>query len=83
MEEVVKVTELKDRADKYDVKLGDLNLYLKPHLFIMDGIIAMEGNGPASGDPVFMKTILVSKDPFALDSVFASTKYKTYIFRMW
>lgn len=150
MEEVVKVTELKDRADKYDVKLGDfdnyqtvnnpdgytakkfilckgvvdadaiisiskmkthalenitgavknqygcifsnrkslghakypnsnifakmlvdLNLYLKPRLFIMDGIIAMEGNGPASGDPVFMKTILVSKDPVALDSVFA------------
>lgn len=150
MQEVVKVTGLKDRADKYDVKLGDfdnyetvnnpdgniakkfvlckgvvdagaiisvskmkthalenitgavknqygcifsnrkslghakypnsnifakmlvdLNLYLKPRLFIMDGIIAMEGNGPASGDPVFMKTILVSKDPVALDSVFA------------
>ena len=51
--------------------LIDLNLYLKPRLFIMDGIIAMEGNGPASGDPVFMKTILVSKDPVALDSVFA------------
>lgn len=150
MQEVVKVTGLKDRADKYDVKLGDfdnyqtvnnpdgyiakkfvlckgvvdadaiisvskmkthalenitgavknqygcifsnrkslghakypnsnifakmlidLNLYLKPRLYIMDGIIAMEGNGPASGDPVFMKTILVSKDPVALDSVFA------------
>lgn len=150
MQEVVKVTGLKDRADKYDVELGDfdnyqtvnnpdgyiakkfilckgvvdadaiisvskmkthalenitgavknqygcifsnrkslghakypnsnifakmlidLNLYLKPRLYIMDGIIAMEGNGPASGDPVFMKTILVSKDPVALDSVFA------------
>ena len=51
--------------------LIDLNLYLKPRLYIMDGIIAMEGNGPASGDPVFMKTILISKDPIALDSVFA------------
>ena len=51
--------------------LIDLNLYLKPRLYIMDGIIAMEGNGPASGNPVFMKTILVSKDPVALDSVFA------------
>lgn len=150
MEEVVKTTQLKDRADKYNVELGDfndyetvnnpsgnvakkfslckgvinadaiisiskmkthalenitgavknqygcifsnkkslghakypnsnifakmlidLNLYLKPRLYIMDGIIAMEGNGPASGDPVFMKTILVSKDPVALDSVFA------------
>ena len=150
MEEVVKVTELKDRADKYNVQLGDfstystinnpnghvakkfdlckgvtdaeaivsvskmkthalenitgavknqygciysnkkalghakypssnsfaqflidLNLFLKPRLYIMDGIIAMEGNGPASGDPVLMKLILASKDPIALDSVFA------------
>ena len=150
MEEVVKTTELKDKADKYGVKLGDfdsfqivnnpsgnvakkfaickgvvdadaiislakmkthalenitgavknqygcvfanrkslghakypnssvfakmlvdLDLLLKPRLYIMDGIVAMEGNGPASGDPVFMKTILVSKDPVALDSVFA------------
>ena len=51
--------------------LVDLNLYLKPRLYIMDGIVAMEGNGPASGDPIFMKTILISKDPVALDSVFA------------
>ena len=46
-------------------------MFLKPRLFIMDGIVAMEGNGPASGDPVPMKVILVSKDPVALDSVFA------------
>lgn len=55
--------------------LVDLNLYLKPRLYIMDGIIAMEGNGPASGDPVLMKTILISKDPVALDSVFARLVY--------
>ena len=150
MEEIVKVTQLKDKADKYDVKLGDfdnyktvsnpnghvakkfslcngvidadaiisiskmkthalenitgaiknqygcifmnkkslghakypnssifaqmlidLNLYLKPRLYIMDGIIAMEGNGPASGNPVLMKTLFISKDPVALDSTFA------------
>ena len=51
--------------------LVDLNLFLKPRLFIMDGIIAMEGNGPASGDPIPMKVLLISKDPVALDSVFA------------
>lgn len=55
--------------------LVELNLFLKPRLYIMDGIIAMEGNGPASGDPVFMKTILVSKDPVALDSVFSRLIY--------
>lgn len=58
-------------SDIFAKMLVDLNKYIKPRLYIMDGIIAMEGNGPASGDPVFMKTILVSKDPVALDSVFA------------
>ena len=37
----------------------------------MDGITAMEGNGPGSGDPVAMNLILMSTDPVALDSVFA------------
>lgn len=55
--------------------LIDLNQLLKPRLYIMDGIIAMEGNGPASGDPIYMKTILVSKDPVALDSVFSRLIY--------
>ncbi|MDO5445582.1 MAG: DUF362 domain-containing protein [Eubacteriales bacterium] len=53
----------------------DLNLFLKPKLFVMDGIIAMEGNGPASGDPVPMSVILLSKDPVALDTVFARLVY--------
>lgn len=53
----------------------DLNLCLKPRLYIMDGIIAMEGNGPASGDPVPMNLILLSKDPVALDAVFARLVY--------
>jgi uncharacterized protein (DUF362 family)/ferredoxin len=45
-----------------------LNLFLKPRLFIMDGVLAMEGNGPRSGDPVKMGVLLVSTDPVALDS---------------
>ena len=36
----------------------------------MDGIIAMEGNGPTSGDPVPMNVLLFSRDPVALDAVF-------------
>ena len=39
-------------------------------LHIMDGITAMEGNGPASGTPVSMNVILVSSDPVAVDTVF-------------
>lgn len=52
--------------------LIDLNQCLKPRLAIMDGISAMEGNGPSSGTPIDMHMLLFSTDPVALDSVFAS-----------
>lgn len=51
--------------------LVDLNLMLKPRLFIMDGIIAMEGNGPASGTPIPMNCLILSDDPVAIDATFA------------
>jgi len=48
--------------------LVDLNLLLKPRLFIMDGIIAMEGNGPRNGNGRKMNLLLLSTDPVALDA---------------
>ncbi|MCL1849736.1 MAG: DUF362 domain-containing protein [Clostridiales bacterium] len=48
--------------------LIDLDMYLKPRLYIMDGIIAMEGNGPMNGDPKKMNVLLLSADPIALDA---------------
>jgi uncharacterized protein (DUF362 family)/NAD-dependent dihydropyrimidine dehydrogenase PreA subunit len=48
-----------------------LNRYLKPHLHIVDGLIAMEGNGPSDGMPVRMDTIIAGTDPFLLDMVCA------------
>ena len=62
-------------ADSFARMLVDLNQYVKPRLYIMDGIVAMEGNGPGSGDPVPMKVMLLSADPIALDSVFARLVY--------
>ena len=62
-------------ADSFARMLIDLNQYVKPRLYIMDGITAMEGNGPGSGDPVAMNVILMSTDPVALDSVFARLVY--------
>lgn len=50
--------------------LIDLNNYLDISLHIMDGILAMEGNGPRNGNPTKMNVILISKDPVALDTVF-------------
>jgi len=45
-----------------------LNLYIRPRLYIVDGIMAMEGNGPRNGDPVKLNVVLFSADPIALDA---------------
>lgn len=58
-------------ADSFARMLVDLNLLIRPRLCVMDGIVAMEGNGPTSGDPVPMNLLLMSADPVALDTVFA------------
>jgi uncharacterized protein (DUF362 family)/Pyruvate/2-oxoacid:ferredoxin oxidoreductase delta subunit len=48
--------------------LVDINSYIRPRLFIMDGIFAMEGNGPRGGNPKKMNILLFSTDPIALDA---------------
>ena len=48
--------------------LVDLNSYIHPRLYIMDGIMAMEGNGPRGGTPKKMNVILFATDPIALDA---------------
>jgi uncharacterized protein (DUF362 family)/Pyruvate/2-oxoacid:ferredoxin oxidoreductase delta subunit len=48
--------------------LVDVNLFKKPRLFIMDGIVGMDGNGPMNGDPIKMNVLLFSADPVALDA---------------
>lgn len=62
-------------ADSFARMLIDLNACVKPRLFIMDGVVAMEGNGPGSGEPVPMNVLLFSEDAVALDSVFARLVY--------
>ncbi len=50
--------------------LHDINNFINPRLYIMDGISAMEGNGPRSGNSIMMNTLLFSTDPVALDMIF-------------
>ncbi|MBQ6496457.1 MAG: DUF362 domain-containing protein [Firmicutes bacterium] len=57
-------------AETFAKMLADLNRIVIPRLHIMDGIMAMEGNGPGSGDPIPMNVILASTDPVALDTTF-------------
>jgi uncharacterized protein (DUF362 family)/ferredoxin len=58
------------RAEHFAAMLVDINRLLKPRLYVLDGIVAMEGNGPGSGTPRKMKVLLLSSDPVALDAVF-------------
>jgi uncharacterized protein (DUF362 family)/Pyruvate/2-oxoacid:ferredoxin oxidoreductase delta subunit len=58
-------------ADPYNfaAMLVDLNTLLKPRLYIMDAIMAMEGNGPRNGRPRKIGALLLSNDPIALDTI--------------
>ncbi len=58
------------RIEHFGAGLVDLAVRLKPRLHVMDGILAMEGNGPSGGSPRQMGVLLLSTDPLALDSVF-------------
>ena len=49
--------------------LVDLCSFLAPTISIMDGITAMEGNGPTGGSPRFVGLFGASKSPYALDAV--------------
>lgn len=57
--------------DPYDfaTMLVDLNTLIKPRLYIMDAVMAMEGNGPRSGNPRKLGVLLLSSDPIAVDAV--------------
>ncbi len=58
--------KLRDNTRFADMLL-DLSNYVAPRLSIMDAVLAMEGNGPGSGEPRRVGLILASTNPLALD----------------
>jgi uncharacterized protein (DUF362 family) len=54
------------KASFADMMLDILTI-VKPQLYILDGILGMQGQGPGSGDPVKMDLVLGSTDPVAMD----------------
>jgi uncharacterized protein (DUF362 family)/ferredoxin len=54
--------------DDFATMLVDLNTLIRPRLYIMDGIMAMEGNGPRNGRLKKLSVLLFSADPVALDA---------------
>ncbi len=47
--------------------LLDLNAYFKPRLYLVDAVVAMEGNGPTAGTPRPMGALLAGTNCHALD----------------
>ncbi|MFW5945421.1 MAG: DUF362 domain-containing protein [Candidatus Natronoplasma sp.] len=47
--------------------LLDISDAVSPRLSLMDGIWAMEGDGPSSGDPIKTECVIASKDPVICD----------------
>jgi len=56
-------------APAFAKMLIDLTACIRPRLYVMDAVQAMEGNGPRGGTPKQMNAILLSTDPVALDAV--------------
>jgi uncharacterized protein (DUF362 family)/Pyruvate/2-oxoacid:ferredoxin oxidoreductase delta subunit len=51
--------------------LVDVFEIVKPHLVLMDGVIAMDGDGPAGGRLRDISLLIASQDSVAVDSVFS------------
>jgi uncharacterized protein (DUF362 family)/ferredoxin len=51
--------------------LVDITRQVKPRLYVLDGIVAMEGNGPRNGRPRQVGAVLLSRDPVAIDAAAA------------
>lgn len=59
------------QATVFQEMLIDLALTIKPVLTIVDGVMAMEGSGPRSGNLRLMGLILAGANPFAVDATIA------------
>lgn len=57
------------KNDVFSQMLVDIFSCAPPHLTIMDGIVAMEGEGPSTGNPRPVGIILASPDAVAVDAV--------------
>ena len=57
------------RSDVFSQMLVDILACVPPHLTVMDGITAMEGEGPGQGNPKNVGAVIASRDAVAVDAV--------------
>ena len=58
-------------VESFSDMVVDICDFIKPQLNIVDAIMAMEGEGPGSGDPREMDALVVSRSAYAADAVSA------------
>ena len=58
-----------EEIDRFADLLLDVYLTVDPVLSIVDGIVAMEGNGPRNGDPRHVGVLVAGRDAVAVDTV--------------
>jgi uncharacterized protein (DUF362 family)/NAD-dependent dihydropyrimidine dehydrogenase PreA subunit len=56
-------------AGQLEQNFTSVNEFIRSHIIIMDGIFAMEGNGPTRGEPTRQNMLFSSSDIVAVDSV--------------
>lgn len=59
------------KEEDFAKMIAHIHSLARPHLNILDGIVAMEGDGPSSGRPRRMELVMASADAVALDSCLA------------
>jgi uncharacterized protein (DUF362 family)/Pyruvate/2-oxoacid:ferredoxin oxidoreductase delta subunit len=57
--------------DNLSANIVRLNEIIKPDLHVVDGLVAMEGNGPGDGEPRRLDLLLSGRDPFLIDLIVA------------
>lgn len=58
-------------VESFSDMVVDICDFIKPQLNIVDAVMAMEGEGPGSGDPREMDALVVSRSAYAADAVSA------------
>ena len=59
------------KAEEFSKIIAKVYSISRPHLTVLDGIVAMEGDGPAAGDLRKMNLVMASHDAVAIDSCVA------------
>jgi uncharacterized protein (DUF362 family) len=52
-----------------NLNIAKLSQTIMPHLGVIDGFVGMQGDGPVSGDPIYLRISAASTYPVSLDAV--------------